>query len=163
MQSLLITLQHRPYVFAFLSAFLVIGLLNQGVTRTFLFLIIGYSVAFLSEFCSIRWGIPYGMYHYIYENMPGEMMLGGVPVWDSVSYVFMAYASWETARGRILSSALLMTLLDIITDPLAVRGDQWFLGRIFYYPDGGLYFTDIRANVIYRLDPSGGQRGQVRS
>jgi len=30
-------------------------------------------------------------------------------------------------------------------------------------PDGGLYFTDIRANVIYRLDPSGGQRGQVRS
>ena len=23
-------------------------------------------------------------------------------------------------------------------------------------PDGGLYFTDIRANVIYRLDPSGG-------
>jgi gluconolactonase len=23
-------------------------------------------------------------------------------------------------------------------------------------PDGGLYFTDVRANVIYRLDPSGG-------
>ena len=23
-------------------------------------------------------------------------------------------------------------------------------------PDGGLYFTDVRANVMYRLDPSGG-------
>src|SRR5436189_293148 len=23
---------------------------------------------------------------------------------------------------------------------LAVRGDRWFLGRIFYYPDGGVYF-----------------------
>jgi putative membrane protein len=21
-----------------------------------------------------------------------------------------------------------------------VRGDRWFLGRIFYYPDGGVYF-----------------------
>ena len=33
-----------------------------------------------------------------------------------------------------------MMLLDLVIDPLAVRGDRWFLGRIFYYPDGGAYF-----------------------
>ncbi|MBI2083083.1 MAG: carotenoid biosynthesis protein [Deltaproteobacteria bacterium] len=169
MQSLLLTIQNRPYVVAFLMAFLVIGLLNRGPLRTLLFLIIGYTIAFLSEFCSIRWGFPYGMYHYIYENMKGELMLGGVPVWDSISYVFMAYASYEMAnwikKWRVLPraqaqscspvardwapppgspaiflSSLLMTLLDIMTDPLAVRGDQWFLGKIFYYPNGGIYF-----------------------
>lgn len=37
-------------------------------------------------------------------------------------------------------AALLMTALDIVVDPLAVRGDRWFLGDIFYYPNGGTYF-----------------------
>ncbi|MBI4373848.1 MAG: carotenoid biosynthesis protein [Deltaproteobacteria bacterium] len=168
MHSLFITIQNRPYVVAFLLAFLLISLLNRGVARTLLFLIIGYTVAFLSELSSIRWGFPYGMYHYLYENMPGELILAGVPVWDSISYVFMAYASFELASnvwGGWLGSgarrrrnemstggrnprqdpppwlpALFMTLLDILTDPLAVRGDQWFLGKIFYYPNGGIYF-----------------------
>jgi putative membrane protein len=33
-----------------------------------------------------------------------------------------------------------MMLLDVVIDPVAVRGDRWFLGRIFYYPAGGVYF-----------------------
>ncbi|MBI4196427.1 MAG: carotenoid biosynthesis protein, partial [Deltaproteobacteria bacterium] len=172
MQSLLITLHQRPYVALFLLSFVLICSLNRGWIRTALFLAIGTLVAFLSEFCSIRWGFPYGMYHYVYENMKGELVLSGVPVWDSISYVFMAYASFEMAAsvGRVLSrpnpssvldapsrsrlradegtrrttrpwlSAVFMTLLDIVTDPLAVRGDQWFLGKIFYYEHHGIYF-----------------------
>lgn len=146
---ILTTFLHRPYVFAFLAAFLVIGVLNRGLPRTLLFLFLGFSIAWLSEFSSIRNGFPYGLYHYVYENMPGELILGGVPVWDSLSYSFIAYASYETAlvrrgwpeagRGLILA-ALMMTLLDLVIDPLAVRGDRWFLGKIFFYPDGGLYF-----------------------
>ena len=68
-------------------------------------------------------------------------------MWDSVSYSFLAYASYETAVyfigpiGRIgLIGPILMVLLDVIVDPLAVRGDRWFLGKIFYYPEGGIYF-----------------------
>ena len=33
-----------------------------------------------------------------------------------------------------------MMLLDVVIDPLAVRGDRWFLGRIFYYAEAGVYF-----------------------
>lgn len=143
---ILTTIIHRPYVFAFLISFLVIGFLNRGAGRTFLFLFLGYSIAFLSEFSSIQNGFPYGMYHYVYENMRGELMLGGVPVWDSLSYSFMAYAGYEMAdyflgeRWKIPAAALLMVLLDVVADPLAVRGERWFLGRIFFYPDGGAYF-----------------------
>ena len=44
-------------------------------------------------------------------------------------------------RGwKVIITSLLMVLLDIVVDPLAVQGDRWFLGRIFYYPDGGAYF-----------------------
>jgi putative membrane protein len=42
--------------------------------------------------------------------------------------------------GGVLASTILMVLLDVAADPLAVRGDRWFLGRIFYYPNGGDYF-----------------------
>ena len=47
-----------------------------------------------------------------------------------------------------LLSALLMMLLDVVIDPLAVRGDRWFLGRIFYYPEGGPYFGVPLSNFL---------------
>ncbi len=33
-----------------------------------------------------------------------------------------------------------MALLDVVIDPLAVRGERWFLGHLFTYPEGGVYF-----------------------
>jgi putative membrane protein len=70
---------------------------------------------------------------------------------DSLSFTFLAYAAFCLARvvlaGRVVSrvnlaivSGLFMMLLDVVIDPLAVRGDRWFLGHIFYYPEGGAYF-----------------------
>ncbi|MGH7273212.1 MAG: carotenoid biosynthesis protein, partial [Nitrospiria bacterium] len=31
---------------------------------------------------------------------------------------------------------------------LAVRGDRWFLGKIFYYPDPGIYFGVPLSNFV---------------
>ena len=33
-----------------------------------------------------------------------------------------------------------MMMLDVVIDPVAVRGERWFLGDLFYYPQGGPYF-----------------------
>src|SRR5215467_7801181 len=95
---LLTTLQNRPYVFAFLFCFLLFGILQLGAVRTFLFLTLGWIVAFSSEVSSIRNGFPYGDYQYVYENLKGELLLWGVPLWDSLSYTFLAYASYSTAK-----------------------------------------------------------------
>src|SRR5438094_156581 len=35
---------------------------------------------------------------------------------------------------------VLMMLLAVVIDPIAVRGDRWFLGRIFYYVEERAYF-----------------------
>lgn len=146
------TILHRPYVFAFLAAFLLIGGLNRGWGRTILFLVLGLSVAFLSEVSSIRNGFPYGMYHYVDENLADEIVFLGVPVWDSLSYSFLAYASyevtdffWRRRANKVATwvpgiAAVMMVLLDVVADPLAVQGHRWFLGRIFFYPQGGAYF-----------------------
>jgi putative membrane protein len=41
-----------------------------------------------------------------------------------------------------------MMYLDIIIDPVALRGDRWFLGKIYYYPGGGSYFGITLANFL---------------
>ena len=160
--SLVITIAHRPYVFVFLMVFLVLATLHLGFLRALCWLLFGYLVAWLSEYSSIRNGFPYGIYHYIYDSMKGELILGGVPVWDSASYAFIAYASyacaWFLVEPHFLQfsmdphvspskplpiifwGSLLMMLADMVIDPVANLGEKWFLGKIYFYPNGGEYF-----------------------
>jgi len=139
----------RPYVFLFLLAFLAAGVRDLGVGRTLLFLAWVWPLAFVAEFSSTRIGIPFGLYHYTQTTRGEELFIADVPFFDSLSFTFLAYASLCLARVVLASrnrlaiaglSGVLMMLLDVVIDPLAVRGDRWFLGRIFWYPEGGVYF-----------------------
>ena len=153
LDMLLHTLWMRPYVFVFLAAFLTLSTLNRGAARTGLLLVIGSGIAYLSEWTSIRWGFPYGDYLYFESAMAGELVVGGVPLWDSVSYSFIAYASYETVsflkwQPRILLSAVLMTLADVVIDPITIRGEEWFLGQVYFYPEGGIFFGVPISNFV---------------
>jgi putative membrane protein len=143
------TLTLRPYVFVFLATYLALAARDLGAARALGFLGWGWSVAFVAEYASTRIGIPFGLYHYTGVTRGVELYLSNVPFFDSLSFPFLAYAAWCVARwagGRSLApgtvglAAALMMLLDVVIDPVAVRGDRWFLGRVFYYPQGGIYF-----------------------
>jgi uncharacterized membrane protein len=159
------TLVLRPYVFAFLTVYLAAAATHLGWRRTLLFLPVGYSLAWLSEYSSIHWGFPYGDYFYIPSTLDRELWVCGVPFMDSLSYVFLSYCSYsmaifilspvcfqkcqililETQQLRrsprtLILGACLFVLLDIIIDPVAFRGDRWFLGLIYGYRETGLYF-----------------------
>lgn len=184
MQTLLHTIQSRPYVFVFLLTFLILSTLHIGVLRTLIWLLWGYAVAWVSEFSSIHNGFPYGLYHYIESAFAGELSLGGVPVWDSLSYTFLAYASfalsWFLVEPKFslkaaeeksapkkerrwmltphvspshplkvsLLAALLMMAADMVIDPVANMGEKWFLGKIYFYPEGGIYFGVPLSNFV---------------
>lgn len=45
-------------------------------------------------------------------------------------------------------TAFLFALLDVVIDPVALRGDRWFLGKIYFYPDGGVHFGVPLANYV---------------
>lgn len=157
------TFQLRPYVFGFLTFFVVAGLRDLGRARTVTFLLWGGAVALVAELVSTRVGIPFGLYHYTGDTRGAELFLGNVPFFSPLSFPFLAYAAFCLARrtlgpgwaatraGRVRMVALsgmLMMLLDVVIDPLAVRGGRWFLGHIFYYPDGGLYFGVPLSNFL---------------
>jgi uncharacterized membrane protein len=163
----------RPYVFVFFAVYLVAAVTRMGWRRTAVFSLIAYVVAFIAELSSTRTGIPFGLYHYIDVTRDRELWISNVPFWDSLSFTFLCYLGWRlgvllhapllvragdvavidtrdvAASWRAcVSGALLMTWLDVVIDPLTVHGDRWFLGRMYYYPNGGIYFGVPLSNFL---------------
>jgi len=164
----------RPYVFAFLALYLAAAGRSMGWTRTALFAGLTWGLAFLAEYSSVRIGIPFGPYVYLENTRGRELYLSNVPFMDSLSFTFLAYVSYALALalclpirrsahggfrlidlarvrdswGVWLLSVCLFVWIDVVIDPAAVRGERWFLGKIFYYPNGGLYFGVPVSNFI---------------
>jgi len=158
----------RPYVFGFLAAFLVIALSEIGPRRAAVWAAIGFAVAFVCEYSSTRNGFPFGLYHYLDSGTRDrELWLSNVPFMDSLSFVFLSFVSWATAR-RLLGTttqeegsgeiawrpavlvlgAVLMVGIDLICDPVSLRGDRWFLGKIYYYEHPGIFFGIPLTNYL---------------
>ena len=160
------TLWLRPYVFVFLAAFLLVALAEIGPRRTLVWGLAGYSVAFLCEYSSTRNGFPFGLYHYHEAATRGrELWIANVPFMDSLSFVFLSFVSWATAErllghppdpvGRIRGSAaslglgaLLMVAIDLLCDPVSLRGDRWFLGDLYHYAEPGAFFGVPLSNFL---------------
>jgi uncharacterized membrane protein len=159
------TIWLRPYVFIFLGAYLLIATWHLGAGRALAFLVLGYLISWAAEIWSIHFGFPFGEYLYIPATVNQEIWVAGVPFMDSLSYVFLAYASyclalvaltpgrWERRRyylrgetamqggwRPLILGAVLMVALDMVIDPVALRGYRWFLGQIYGYPEPGVYF-----------------------
>ena len=159
------TILFRPYVFIFLAFYLAAAILQIGLARTLVFTLLAYSIAFLSEYSSTRTGFPYGFYSYIQTTTDKELWIFNVPFMDSLSYTFLSYCSFSLAiflnqkvvrkknnifiidfengmqqKIVLYSSVILFVLLDVIIDPVALRGSKWFLGQIYHYHKHGFYF-----------------------
>ncbi|MEO6308752.1 MAG: carotenoid biosynthesis protein [Nitrospiraceae bacterium] len=170
------TILFRPYVFAFLAAFLFAAIQLIGWTRTWRFWLISWTTAFVCEFSSTRTGIPFGWYYYNGSTVGQELYFFDVPFMDSISFSFLLYAAYcvalclvlpirpasgpaqpmfnplhldvsaRTSWSVLFVTAFLFAFIDMVIDPVALRGDRWFLGKIYYYPDPGFHFGVPFAN-----------------
>jgi uncharacterized membrane protein len=158
MDLVLGTLVLRWYVFAFVACFLVAAAHDLGWRRTLVFAGWVWPLAWVSELVSTRVGLPFGLYHYTEATRGRELYVANVPLMDSLSFTFLAYGAFCLGRAALgprtgagtlaVTGGVLMMLLDVVIDPIAVRGDQWFLGRIFYYVDPGVYFGVPLSNFV---------------
>src|SRR5688500_4128756 len=157
----------RPYVFVFLAAFLLVGERLLGWRRTAVFFLTSWITAFVCEYSSTRIGVPFGFYYYTGSTVGQELYIADVPFMDSLSFTFLLFSSYclalvfllpsvarvgerrlqfvldpkiRTSWSSLLLTATFLTVIDVIIDPIALRGDRWFLGRIYGYPDPGVYF-----------------------
>ena len=167
------TLLLRSYVFFFLAVSLLSAKRLLGWKRTGAFFGITWLTALLCEFSSTRIGFPFGYYYYTGSTVGQELYLSNIPFMDSLSFTFLLYASYglalffvlpptpsssrvgwvfeptvRTSWSVICLSCLFFVFIDIVIDPVALRGDRWFLGQIYKYPDPGLYFGVPIANFI---------------
>jgi uncharacterized membrane protein len=172
------TIAFRPYVFVFLAAFLFAAIKLIGWPRTWRFWLISWATAFICEFSSTRNGIPFGWYHYNGSTVGQELYFSNVPFMDSISFSFLLYAAYcvalclvlpiqpspasthsmlkplhldvnaRTSWSVFLLTAFLFAFIDMVIDPVALRGDRWFLGKIYYYPDPGIHFGVPVANYV---------------
>lgn len=164
---------HRPYVLLFLLVFLALGWLEQGKLRTLVWMVSGYLVALLAEWCSINHGFPFGYYVYHYDVLDNDLVIAGVPFFDSLSFAFLSYVSFSFAQfflsplwlrrfdfqrvtlrrtrnsgAALFLGACLMVVIDIVVDPVAHHGKHWFLGDIYHYPVPGYHFDVPLANYV---------------
>jgi putative membrane protein len=172
------TILFRPYVFAFLAAFLFAAIQLIGWPRTWRFWMISWGTAFVCEFSSTRSGIPFGWYHYNGSTVGQELYFFDVPFMDSISFSFLLYAAYcvalclllptrpssasprslltpfhldmnaRTSWSVLFVTAFLFAFIDMVIDPVALRGDRWFLGKIYYYPNPGVHFGVPFANYV---------------
>ena len=111
----------------------------------------GYLIAWLAEWSSTAaTGIPFGVYHYRAAGLRSDLRLLGVPVFDSLSFTWLAFSAF-TVLGRIGSrswlrivlTAVAMVAVDLVVDPVALRGGRWWLGSIYSYPAGSGAFYGV--------------------
>ncbi len=168
---LLSTILLRPYVFVLLGFYLIAGGTQLGLKRITSFTLLAYIIAFVSEYASTRIGIPYGLYHYTGETHGKELFISNVPFMDSLSYSFLGYFSYSLAlllvspvtregwkfelphppwysKKVLFLTAVLFVLQDVLIDPVSLRGSEWFLGQIYYYPEQGMYFGVPLSNFL---------------
>ncbi len=93
------------------------------------FSILAFLVGFLVEVAGVATGVIFGQYTY------GETLgvkIAGVPLVMGINWLMLSYVCGSVADrmpvavwGKVLVAAALMTLLDVIIEPVAMRLDFW--------------------------------------
>lgn len=142
MDLVLETLARRWYVVAFLAAYAATSVPDRGWLATIRFWLIAGVVAFAAEFSSTRNGFPFGRYTYTGATRGDELYLSNIPAFVPAAYATMI-AAGRSLAGRItgawsgwrlvVGGGIATLAVDVVVDPVAVRGEQWFLGDLFSY------------------------------
>jgi uncharacterized membrane protein len=150
------TLFGRWYVSAFGVAFAVLATRHLGWRRTLIYAAAAVGVGLVAENGSASdLGLPYGRYEFNPDLRGDEIWVGDVPLMVALSYTFMSYFGFASARMIVAGPwrtrsempvleylvAVLLTVWAIwIIDPVSRFGEHFFLGDLFAYEGPGFWF-----------------------
>lgn len=149
------TIGGRWYVTVFGVTYAVLAVRHLGARRTAAYTILAVAVGGLAENGSVHLGVPYTRYSFDPSLRGEELFLGDVPLMVPLSYTFMAYFAFASARllaagphhtraprrwhEWVLALVLAVWALWIL-DPVSRMGERFYLGRLFRYEGPGFWF-----------------------
>ncbi len=122
----------------FLALFAFHGVRTMQIAPFFLLLFLGFMISFFLEHLGVSRGWIFGSYHYTDTACPLPK-IGGVPLCYPLAWAGLIYAGFWTVllwvqpiNGQIQLSwsviartALVVTIIDLILDPVAVDEKRW--------------------------------------
>ncbi|WP_238916464.1 carotenoid biosynthesis protein [Clostridium sp. YIM B02555] len=150
-------LDGAKYIFFIsLAAFAWIhGSQRYGLKNMIIWFVITWIVSNCFEGLSVKTGFPFGHYHY---TTPGPRILD-VPAYIMIAYFGIAYTSWTITQALTrhfskkivgvqkiiipITTAIIMTMWDIVTDPQASTIHQTWI-----WENGGDYFGVPISNFV---------------
>ena len=145
----------RWYVTLFGIAYLVLASRHLGWRRTGIYTAVALVVGWVAEASSVRYGVPYTRYAFNEGLRGDEIFIGDVPLMVTLSYTFISYFAFATARlvvagpYRTRSSmptleylcAVMLGVWSIwLVDPVSQLGEHYFLGDLFSYDGPGFWW-----------------------
>jgi hypothetical protein len=155
MHLLVGTLVGRWYVTLFGITFAVAAVRQLGWRKTVTYAVAATVVGVIAENGAVRWGVPYTRYAFQPGLRDKELWVGDVPLMVSLSYTFMGYFAFATARlvasgprrsrgtapvMEYVVAVMLSTWALWVVDPISRLGQHFFLGRLFAYDGPGFWF-----------------------
>ncbi|MCA1830594.1 MAG: carotenoid biosynthesis protein [Actinobacteria bacterium] len=137
------TIARRWWALAFLPAFFWAARAERSRARALRFIMIAFAVTLAAEYSSTRWGVPFGRYDYIARG--DELSISNVPVFVPLCWGIVVWGARGLAhplRGwrLALAGGLAAAIIDLVIDPITLRGSEWFQGPLYAYRARGWWF-----------------------
>jgi uncharacterized membrane protein len=141
------TIAHRWYAFAFVIAFFWAATAERNWRSALRFITVATGISLAAEYMSTHTGFPYGRYDYIATTRGSELYISNIPLFVPISFGTVVWAGRALANRvnvspgvLILGGALFATAIDLVIDPMTLRGGSWFLGWLYSYRAAGQWF-----------------------
>jgi putative membrane protein len=156
-------------VFLGFSFFIYHSIIFFGLSNTILFFISSFIISLLLEILGTNKGLIFGKYSYEPSLCPGPM-IRSVPIFIAISWTGLIYMALVCTMmiidgtvgstinlSHILLTALLVTILDLVLDPIAVDEGRWswdMPGKYYGVPIKnfiGWFFNSILILLLFSM------------
>jgi uncharacterized membrane protein len=142
------TITHRWWALIFIPAFFWVATAERSWQRALRFLAVASSISLAAEYLSTHTGFPYGRYDYIANTHGSELYISNIPIFVPLTFgtvIWAGRALINKASVRpgtlIVGGALFAAAIDLVIDPMTLRGGTWFLGWLYNYRSSGPWFN----------------------
>ena len=142
------TITHRWWALIFIPAFFWVSAAERTWWRALRFLAVASGISLAAEYLSTHTGFPYGRYDYIANTHGSELYISNVPLFVPLTFGTVIWAGRALMNktnvrpsALIAGGALFAAALDLVIDPMTLRGGTWFMGPMYSYRSSGPWFN----------------------